>query len=639
MRLINILILFFACALSIAQDNLDSQDFQTIQSLFSKSDFNGVIGKAQNFEKTYPKSKDLAQVQNLMGLSYLLTKRPQPAIVVLKKSLLSNTNSSLTPYIQFNLGAAQFDAGQVDGAIATLENLSFDALEKDILYKYRTLKARAYQEKKKYFEASREILLQSEKTDKKETAATHRGQLDRLVAQFNELAQFDLLIQQHNNSPLLDILLFRAAQLAEKTGKPRSAESLLKRIVSDFSESPFFPQAVDLIKTLPSAAEMDSLAVGVLVPLTGKFAKFGQRTLQAIELAFRIYNPSEADSKVTLHVADSGDDTEKALAGLKELVSDHHVAAVIGPLMSKGIDQVAALAQNLGVPLLSLAQQSVNQPGNFVFQFGLTAQLQAYTIAKYAIDELKIKRFAILFPRDKFGEQYSQAFWDAVESLGGEIKGFEAYSPEDTDFRQVIDKLIGTYYTDARQREVDVLAEYRKTNNIKRKNRKTEMYFNLPPIVDFDAVFVPDEPKVIGQILPTFAYRDANQVKFLGTATWNSSELITRGQSYVEGSLFTDAFFSESSSSAVKKFTQKYRAAFESDPTAMEALAYDAAALLENLLRSGSSDSREKLRDQLTNSSNFSGVTGKISFQNGQLNRTINILTVKSGKIAEATPK
>jgi len=304
-------------------------------------------------------------------------------------------------------------------------------------------------------------------------------------------------------------------------------------------------------------------------------------------------------------------------------------------MLSKGVEQVAQRAQELGVPLISLARKSgPNQ--DYVFQAGLTQQIQAYEVARFAIEQLGAKRFAVIYPNEKFGIDISHTFWDAVESMGGKIVGSEYYNPGETDFRQVIDKLSGLYYSGARQRELDLLAQERDANHITKRTRKTEQFYQLKPIVDYDAVFIPDEPKVAGQILPTFAYRDVDHVRFLGTSAWNSPDFISRAQSYGEHATFVDAYFADSKSQTSKNFTTHYKAVFGQDPTSFEALAYDAASLLKFTLSSSSSNlSRSDIRDRLKSIRDFQGVTGKITYRDGQFFRNLTVLTVKNGHFAE----
>ncbi len=376
-------------------------------------------------------------------------------------------------------------------------------------------------------------------------------------------------------------------------------------------------------------------SVGVLLPFKGKYSKFAEQCLHGIELAFRIYNINEPDTGIRLILEDSGETPEKALEGLNKLYEDHHVIAVLGPLLSRGIEKITQRAEELELPLLYLAQQT-GVSGKFLFQSAVPPKTQAYEIARFAIRDQGLKKFAILQPQDKFGELFANSFWDSVEELGGEIVGIETYPSGETDFRQYIDKLSGLYYLDARQKELEDLARIREDLKIKKKNRKTEQYFNLKPIVDYEAVFIPDEPTLLGQILPMFAYRDIDKVKFLGVSTWNSPELVSRAQNFAENSFFVDVFNNPSQSPKAIEFIEKFKLTFEQEPSPIEALSYDAALILETLMSRYSIQDRPYLVEKLRSVSNFQGVTGLISYQDGKLKRNLTVLTVKKGKIVEA---
>ena len=145
-------------------------------------------------------------------------------------------------------------------------------------------------------------------------------------------------------------------------------------------------------------------------------------------------------------------------------------------------------------------------------------------------------------------------------------------------------------------------------------------------------MFIPDEATVAGQIIPTFAYRDVEKVKFLGTSEWNSADFINRTQTYAENATFVEAFFPESASSLATDFIGKYKTTFGQDPTSIEALAYDAGRILKNALGSSSVKSRMRLLEELRSVHNFPGVTGKISYRAGQLYRNLKVITVRNGK-------
>ena len=611
----------------------ETRDFRIIHGLFSKGEYEEVLPKMTFFEKRYPQSDYLPQIRNLRGLTYLATKRPLHAIQGFKKALEVSEDTNFKQFVLYNLATAQFEANQVDETQQTLAEIHPESLDRETTIKFHSLRSKLYEQINLPIESAREILSVGRVIQPSDSNKFYNEQLEKYLKTTEDVSLLDSIYRDFEDSLFADTVLYRLGSLQIARGNTSEGQGYLRRLTEKFPNSSYYAYASNLIGSSDNQTVVDSTAVGVLLPLKGKFAKFGTQTLQAIQLAFRIFNVDEPDTKISLILADSGDDANQTLKALEELYFKHHVVAVIGPLHSKGVEPVTQRAEELGLPIITLSQQpGIN--GDFVFSAGLTHSLQAFELARYAIERMGLKKFAILHPRDKFGEQYSQSYWDAIEALGGEVVGVESYPSGDTDFRQPIDKLSGLYYTEARQRELDELAKLRQENNIKKRNRKTEKYFSLKPIVDYQAVFIPDEPKVAAQIFPTFAYRDIDKMQFFGPAGWHTDELITRAQASAEGAIFVDAFYSRSTSPGVKKFVTKYQSTFGEEPGVLEALGYDAAIILNSVL-GNRSRARIEVRDDLKSLNNFPGVTGKISYRAGQLARSLTFLTVRRGQIEE----
>jgi branched-chain amino acid transport system substrate-binding protein len=137
---------------------------------------------------------------------------------------------------------------------------------------------------------------------------------------------------------------------------------------------------------------------------------------------------------------------------------------------------------------------------------------------------------------------------------------------------------------------------------------------------------------VAGQILPTFAYRDVDHVRFLGPSVWNSSELVTRAQAQAEDAVFVDAFLTSSDDPLIQEFTEKYKKTFNEDPGVLDATAYDAARILSAAI-SESNGTRAGVLNELKDVNNYPGVTGKISYRDGEYYRDLRTFTIKQGKI------
>ena len=579
-------------------------EYIAIQSAFQHGKYEDAIERATALEKKTRSMLSLAYVRNLKGLSYLATRKPLPAIVQFQRALDYQPPETIKPYLQYNLAAALTDADQVDDALETLKEIHPETLNLETRAKFHSVRAKNLIAKQSWVAAARETLSAAKDAGAVNGAkSTYVELLDRSLSPITKQEEILAVLSGLEDSPI--------------------ADRVRQRIAPGLN-----------LEAPPATTVGEARSIGILLPLSGRFADFGSRVLHAITLAFRTYDPTGVEFK--LEVEDTGDSVEQSIRALNRLANERQVAAVIGPLLSKGIEQVTARAETLGMPMVTLTQQT-GTPGEYIISAGLTPKMQAEAVARTAIQKLGLKRFAIIHPRDKFGEQYSQSYWDAVEELGGTVVGDESYASGETDFRQVIDRLVGTYYKEARQREIDALTKTREEMKITRKTRKTAQYFDLPPIIEFDAVFIPDEPKIVGQILPTFAYRDVDKVKFLGISTWNSPELVKRAQAFADGSVFVDGLFNDSDSIPAQKFITRFMRDNGNPPTTIEAMAYDAALAVETALRelAPGTISRSDVRARLRGIKDLPGATGRISYRDGEYTRNLTMLTVKGGKITE----
>ena len=370
--------------------------------------------------------------------------------------------------------------------------------------------------------------------------------------------------------------------------------------------------------------------IGLLLPLSGKYESFGKKAQRAIELAFQHSGDDRAKTYELVPV-DSGDTPESQLEGLKKLIEVEKVIAVIGPILSKGIEGLSANAAYYQVALLSIAQ-SQGPVNSHLFSCSISTRDQASRIVEYAMKTKGYSKFAILAPSNKSGEEMANAFWDEVEFRNGEIKEFELYDPNDTDFRKPVDRTLGLFYTEARAKELEELAAKRSEMNITRKTMKTAQYYTLPPIIDFDAVFIADEAKTVGQIIPTFAYRDAKKISFLGTSAWNSSQLIQRAQDNVEGAVFPVGFNTLSPSASSLQFTDLYKSTYSANPAELEAIAFDSAELVIKTLSQAPSN-RDEFTKKLETISAVDGATGSVAIQNHRCARKLTLYSVQSGKL------
>jgi outer membrane PBP1 activator LpoA protein len=426
----------------------------------------------------------------------------------------------------------------------------------------------------------------------------------------------------------------KVAALKEKLGMgreesaTRSTETVKPEVAAEAATPAPLPMVND-----PTPSPSESYTgqsrenrIGLLLPLSGKYENFGKKVQRSIELAFQTStDPRAKDYEIV--AVDSGESPEAQLEALRKLVEGEQVIAIIGPLLSKTFDAIKSKVEYYQIPLLSLAQvQGKHSP--HVFSCSVSVKDQISKVVSYAMNQRGYRRFAVLAPSNLAGEEMAHAFWDEVSARKGEIRAFELYDPELTDFREPVDKTIGLFYTDVRGKELAELAERRKELNIKKKTMKTLQYFNLPPMIDFDAVFIADEAKTVGQIIPTFAYRDAKGLPYIGISTWNSNQLLQRAGDLVEGAFFPVAFNTKAPSNDTRRFVEIFKNTLNANPGELDAIAFDAAALVIGAL-SEQPSSRQDFIKSLEKLSGVSGATGAVSIEDHRCRRNLALFGVK----------
>jgi len=370
--------------------------------------------------------------------------------------------------------------------------------------------------------------------------------------------------------------------------------------------------------------------IGLLLPLSGKYEEFGKRAQRTIELAFQTSKESRAQNYELIPV-DSGETTESRIEAMRKLVEDDHVIAIVGPILSTGLEELAARADYYQVPLVSIAQVQGPITAD-LFSCTISPHDQASMVVDYAMKEKGYTRFAILAPSNNPGEELANAFWDVINAHHGEVKAFELYPPSMTDFRPPVDRALGLFYTDARENELKELAAKRKEMKIIHKTMRTAQYFNLRPVIDFDAVIIADEAKIVGQIIPTFAFRDAKNLSYLGISSWNSTQLVQRAQDQANGAIFPVALNTLNPPESTKAFYDLYVGTYNAYPGEFDALAFDAASMV---IQAGqdSPSSRNDFRKSLEDVKDVEAATGSVSMVDHHCARNLELYTVQKGKI------
>lgn len=327
----------------------------------------------------------------------------------------------------------------------------------------------------------------------------------------------------------------------------------------------------------PSRKPSGAIAVkiGVVIPLTGPVATYGDEAQKGIKLAVE-ETQAAGDISPEVLIVDNEGKQQATITAVNKFIDTDQVSAIIGAIKSNNSLAAGDRAEAAGVPMVSPASTNVDvtRGKQYVFRVCFTDEFQGSTAADFAYDTLKARRAAVLVSSsDTYSMDLGSIFTEAFRRRGGQILSQMSFPSESDDF--------GGQITQLRLKSPDVI---------------------------FLPAYYESVAKCISQ-----ARTAGMRATFVGTDGWDSPKLYTLSGGQVEGNYFTTHFSPEEDRAIVKKFVQDYRAYYADDPGAIAALSYDAAMLVFDAVRRAGSAERQAITDALAATKDFEGTSGNFS--------------------------
>lgn len=460
-----------------------------------------------------------------------------------------------------------------------------------------------------------------------EGAETPREVLARIYtlmsAHFNEadLAEAAFMYQ---NKPVAYLAMLQLGWRALEAGQKELAQEWVSAAMMAPAGFAYREEALALQSQLSDPTQLQR-AIGVLLPLSGRYAAFGKRVQRGMELALEVFHPH---IPVRFVFRDTTGDETVAAQQVAELAISDRVIGIAGPLVGNAAQGAVRRANQERIPLLTMSQkEGLAASSLYTFRNSLTPQLQIRALLDYAMEERGFTQFGIMNPQTRQGEQLAELFRAEVLRRGGEILAEESYLTDQTDFRYQVRSLRGLDPNAPDEEEPQTDSENPEDPELVSEEEEP------PP---FEALFIPDYADRISLIAPQLAFYGLEGVQLLGTNGWNDNELPKLARQFVEGAVFTDGFFRYSSYPFVQEFVELYFNHYQEEPTILEAQGYDIAGIMLTLLNDPQLQSREDLRRALAQMQNYPGVTGATRFDFiGEADKVLFLLQVQNGTIVQ----
>jgi branched-chain amino acid transport system substrate-binding protein len=279
-----------------------------------------------------------------------------------------------------------------------------------------------------------------------------RRELDRLLDALDSGA-LATLYADHAATQLGSYLGYRSVRSWVLAGRSERAERALAELRAAAPDDIWTDRAIELVQAPESARARGAPVpgvvvpgrVGVLCPLTGRYATLGNAFYDGVELALEQVQAASKDTQASLLelelvLEDSQADPVAAALAARRLCRDEGCVVVIGALLSAPTATAALVCDRYAVPLVSptATHDRLGELGPRVFQTNQTESFETNLLARLVTSVLLKRRFAILYPYGRDGEASAEIFAEAVTRSGGEVVAQTSFAAEATDFRNAI---------------------------------------------------------------------------------------------------------------------------------------------------------------------------------------------------------
>ncbi len=623
------------------------QRFEEAEHLFQEQAYSKALAIYQDYLKRFPGGPLVDTALMKTGSIYMAEGNYTQARQAFQHLVSAYPKSPFVEDARFNLILAYCKDENYSGAIQCGSFVLGLATTRHQKFRIHNLMGYSYSANKQFEESIESYLYAYQLARSPQERTEILGKVKGVITYLKE-PELNSLIDVYGKKVPGGYLRLQLAKEYELEDRIEPAMKVLSDFISLFPDHDELETAMVLMDELKSRLLVDRFSIGCILPLSGPYGTFGNRALTGIELALNQFNAQPHVNPVQLFIKDSKGDPNEAARAVESLALKNCVIGVIGPMITS--ESAAIKAQTLKVPIMTLTQKpDITKLGDHVFRNFLTLSLQVKAIVTYAVQELGIKKFAILYPEERYGISFMNRFWDELIVHGAEIVGIESYSLDQTDFADAIKKLVGLYYPRPEEPgEEDILgytevpleflpATTPPTDQPPEEEEEEEE--EPEPIIDFGAVFIPDTFEKVALIAPQFPYLDVVDAVLLGTNLWHSDKLIQMARGYVQGAIVPDGFFLNSPSPMVRYFVKSFKEVFGICPGFLEAQAYDAASILFQLVNYPEVRSRRTLKTALMKVKDFPGVTGLTSFdETGDVTKQIYLLKIKGRQFVQIRP-
>jgi branched-chain amino acid transport system substrate-binding protein len=337
--------------------------------------------------------------------------------------------------------------------------------------------------------------------------------------------------------------------------------------------------------------------VGAVLPLTGRYAIYGEPIHQGIMLAYeQVQADEDIGVDIEVLVEDSEGNPEKA-AALAETLYESGAPAVIGGVTTDEALAMVPVADAEDKVLLSPSASSPRLTGisrNFFRVFPSDFR-EGSKMGNFAAQTLGIDRVVIMAAESPFARGIQDVFKSEFERYGGEVSEVIEYPPDVTDFDSLVERALAAQ-----------------------------------PV----AVYVADYAQTTAAIIEALR-RNGFDGKILATSAFASPEAIAQAGRAAEGVLLTQVAM-QHDEPVVAAFIAAYEAKYGEKPGIWAAHGFDALLVIVKAIVVGGSAAPRDVWTGMRSIRNYQLTSGVIQFdEKGDVSKFPRTYIIEDGELID----
>lgn len=190
----------------------------------------------------------------------------------------------------------------------------------------------------------------------------------------------------------------------------------------------------------------DALQVGIILPLSGDQAKFGEIEKKSFDMALEEINAAGGinGKKLAFLYEDDTGKPDVGRSAAEKLITKDKVLMLSGGYSSSVTKAVAGVAQQNKLPFLictGSADDITEQGWDYVFRLNPPASEYPRSVETFLTQIVQPKSVAILYENSNFGTSSSKEFSKTCEKLGIQVVVMEGYESGGVDFKPLLVKV------------------------------------------------------------------------------------------------------------------------------------------------------------------------------------------------------